>query len=72
MQISLTHRKCSSSLNLSTGYVSSQFHVDFNDNLETISVLEARLVPKRWYWLYKHKREIHFEDNSKILDNTKV
>ena len=35
-------------LNLSTGHVSPQFHVVFDDNFETVSDLEAGSVPKRW------------------------
>ena len=29
-------------------------------------------MPKRWHWLYEHKREVHYKDNGSILDNTKV
>ena len=59
-------------INLSTGHVSSQFHVVFDDNFETVEDLERGSVPKRWSWLCEHKREIHFNDNGEVLDNTKV
>ena len=59
-------------LNLSTGYVSPQFHVVFDDNFETVEYLEHGTVPKRWTWLCEHTRKVHHDNEGNILDNTKV
>ena len=59
-------------LNLSTGHMSPQFHVVFDDKFETVEDLEKGIVLKRQNWLCKHKRECHCDEQGAMLDNTKM
>ncbi len=45
-------------LNLTTGHVSSQYHVVFDDDFTTVSHLKLGMVPTNWPELFKNNREI--------------
>ena len=43
--------------NLSTGRVSPQFHVIFDDNFSTVAYMEADTIPPNWKELVKYSSE---------------
>ena len=40
-------------LNLSTGHVSPQYHIVFDDKFETVEALRKGVVPSRWEYIAK-------------------
>jgi hypothetical protein len=53
-------------LNLSTGHVSPQFHLVFDDNFTTISHLKLGTVPTNWPELYETNRELVTEETFQL------
>jgi len=44
-------------LNISTGRVSPQYHIVFDDNFETVEALRKGVVPSRWEYIAKIRYE---------------
>jgi hypothetical protein len=50
-------------LNLSTGHVSPQYHLVFDDNFTTVPSLKLGTVPTNWPDLYSNNRELVTDEN---------
>ena len=59
-------------LNFRTGYISSQFHVIFDENFETDVSLRSGIKPSQWTYLCEHHRRFHLNDRDQIIENAKL
>jgi hypothetical protein len=61
--------------NVESGFVSSQFHVVYDDHFTTLSVNndpEGIDLPKEWVDLFTYSREKHFNDNDANTHENKI
>ena len=55
-------------LNLSTGHVSSQFHVVFDETFSTVPSLKKRSVPASWDLIWENNRELATNEEFNLAD----
>jgi hypothetical protein len=53
-------------LNLSTGHVSPQYHVVYDDKFTTVDSLHIGTVPSNWLELYSHNRDLITDENFEL------
>ena len=55
-------------LNISTGHVSLQFHVVFDETFSTVPSLKNRSVPASWKFICKNNRELATYEDFNLAD----